>query len=307
MFLLLATALAADTVTLTYTPGAPGPPALRCVGERERRAGPQVAKNRLEVRAVPRAEKVGATWAIGTASIEVVAASADPPPPPGAPSLEALLARADELTPDMLLDDQGRWVGVEAVSPEVQDAALTALLTAANLPAALVDRLKAAVLPTLGPDAVTARLRESWYVHTGHWLGRTLPVGRSEIGEAKAGDPLAAGTTMTWSATRRVACGGGGGGPTDCVELRLDARSPAEAVTAQAASLVTGVAHAIGVPPDQIRVEGASLTTVWTLVVDPKTLTAWSTERRRVTDAQMSVGGQPIAGGTTDVFRCVAE
>lgn len=305
MFLLLATALAADTVTLSYTPGAPGPASLKCVGEREKRAGPQVAKNRLEIRAVPRAEKVGAAWAVGTAKIEVLAASSEPPPPPGAPSLEALLARADELTPDMLLDDAGGWVGIEAVDPAAQDAALTTLLTTAKLPAPLVDRLKAALLPTLGPDAVTARLRESWYVHTGHWLGRTLTVGRSEIGEAKAGDPLAVGTTMTWSATRRLACGAGG--PADCVELRLDARSPAEAVTTSVSSLVTGVASAIGVAPDQIRVDSATLSTVWTLVVDPKTLTAWSTERRRVTDAQMSVGGQPIAGGTTDVFRCIAE
>lgn len=43
------------------------------------------------------------------------------------------------------------------------------------------------------------------------------------------------------------------------------------------------------------------------LVLVAPSLTAWSTERRRLTDATLTVGGNPVEVHSADVFRCVGE
>jgi hypothetical protein len=304
--LLLVAFAAAETVSLRFDPTAAAATApMRCTGDREQRRGPQSATVHTDLRVTPELLKSGNSWAVGTRALEVIEVTQDPAPPPGAPSLDALLARVEPVMPRYLVDKKGRWKGVDAYDPGAIEAVFTGLLTEAGLPAGQIERMRPMLADSLGPEALALRLREDWYAHIGHWLGRELTVGRSELGEAGKKEPFPEGTALTWSASREVPCAEGGA-PT-CVELRLEARLPEATVREDTLAKMTATAQAAGIGLGEITFDSGSSITTWIAVVDPQTLAATRTSRRRVTDAQLSMRGRHMGMGTVDVLACVVE
>ncbi|MDP2312379.1 MAG: hypothetical protein Q8P41_05700 [Pseudomonadota bacterium] len=305
----LAAPPSSDTVTLRFDPTAAPTTTLRCTSDREKRQGAQTTTQHLEMRAVYTIEPVGRAWAQGAASLEVLAFSADPAPPPGTPSMDSLFARIDPILPRLLVDARGRWKGIEPVDQPAIEAALKGFLTEGGLSPEIAARAWGAMAPAFSSEGLTERMRESWYADIGHWLDRTLAVGTSELGTSKKKDPFPVGTALTWSASRRVMCDGSGkvAGAPDCVELRLEARLPAAAVKEQNDTQMATLAQAAGIELGAITFVGGSSVTTWIAVVDPDTLAARRTERRRVTDTEVSIGGRSFVMGTLDTFACVAE
>lgn len=304
--LLLVALAAAETVSLRFDPSAAAAVApMLCVGDREQRRGPQSATVHTELRIVPEVAPVGKRWAIGTRELQVHSVVVEPPPPPGAPALDALLAQLEPAMPRYLVDAKGRWKGLDAYDAAAIEAIFVASLTTAQLPAGQIERLRPILTTTLGEEALAARLREDWYAHIGHWLGRELTVGRSELADVGKKGPFAEGTALTWSASRWVPCAEGG--EAACVELRLEARLPDEVVREETTARMAGIARAAGLELGEIGFQAGSSVTTWISVVHPDTLAAQRTSRRRVTDAQLTIGGREIGMGTVDVMGCVVE
>lgn len=308
MLLPLVAALAAadDTVSLRFDPAAALATApLRCTGDRQQRHGPQTSSVHTELRVVPELSRSGKHWAVGTSALDIVNVTQDPPPRPGTIPFESFLARVEPAMPGYLVDAKGRWKGVEAYEPAAIEQAFTALLTEGGVPEEQVARLRPVLAGSLGAEPMAARLREDWYAHIGHWLGRELTLGRSELAESGKKEPFAVGTGLTWSASRRVPCTEGA--EAKCVELRLEARLPEATVREDTLAKMAGIAQAAGIDLGAITFQSGSSVTTWIAVVDPDTLAAHRTTRRRVTDAQLSLGERAIGMGTADVMECVVE
>lgn len=294
--LLVAAALAAETVTLHWDPEARGPDTWRCVTlHAEHRIDGDPVRVRVETQARRTVERQGDAWVLEPGEHTLLAVTQEPPPREGAWSPLVVNARGPDVQPRALVDAEGRWKGAEPLSEEAWRARLAPLFQGAGLPEEHRARGFAVFERSYAPERFLRLSEQRWYAVLGHWIGRRVRIGASGQ-SARPTYPFPDVTRASWS----VAPAECDGAPR-CVALTFTvvAPPPYATMTPQEHSHFR-YAHA----PEAHEVR-LSQTLSWTRVVDPDTLVAWRTEEREVLEATVRHHGAPTRSFVERTTECL--